>query len=1504
MLDRYARVRRYLEKIAPGGDPANLESVRKIREGQETTFESMPGSTNGVERLASTVESLVSQHEMLISPTDLDNFEAIILPRERPVWLVQDGTYPTVDWEGGRLEQPGVRQRLVSAILAVGRVDLDPAFPAPYAGTAFFVGSNLMMTNRHVAAIFSRGLGRTVQYRAGAASVDLLREADRTGVRRLTVDKVLMVHPYWDVALLEVSGETEGIGALTLSDLPAADAIGRYIAAIGYPARDPRNDIQIQNFVFQDRFEVKRLMPGKVLAPRSIQSFEQSVDALCHEASTLGGASGSAVIDVETGDVLALHFGGIYLDANFAVPAWALAADPRVRDLGVRVRSAVSAAGPWVARWASIEREGGQALVAPLQSPGSQRDAPSAAVEVDGGRAPTIRDAVTRELTLEIPIRLTLDVGATTVRDAVLPSPPRVAPPPAPVARTSEGPEPIDDGNARARFAETSDTAEYGESVQAPTEAPLLDRSKIVLIADDLSPSLRHVAAPLSEAPFELTAAVLERLVSLNHFGPGLLAWGGDLVLFGLRGCRLQGDPDAFPAERDLQPKLGFVTDKERSPDKLPLWFSTSGFVKRATLVEDTITHVLPRCLLGVWNRKTGEFALVRGTTTPNWDYSAQAIATRQDHDEKLGQANLLLPGLYRYAVGHHKGIPDAFRLASEDHGVVRPSATGKKEISYTVRDRFWWDSPSQDNMHPSSAGAPSATRYLFHYSAGCQTIQGSFDDAKQRHGGAWSVFRGWAGLKPHAVDTDAIGTRRFSYLLLTGREARLAANAATSDAALARLRYGSRGEAVNKLQAALAAALGKPKHQTGIFDGETQKRLVIWQWTKGANRDSADGVLAPTESATLGVPLIPTDEARAGTQEVFFLGAAAKPAPALCLPQEDPNATARVGRLEQARKTWRLGLWSYGDGEDTVQVAATPIPSEERPSLDWTRKLIPAIAKVALNDAGNRLAWTFRTPLEEATSPPTDHVTEKWRAAEERAEIASARLDTGGTVRSAAQAIGGDLVAEAEEGLAAVLGSGEIGAPVTSEEAFFSLAGPRGRPSHIEDYGTLFHALPREPAMELYLTRNSPLVGLSDEAFVRARLVGPNPEMLTCAASVPDGFSPNLKLPDGEKASAAAEQERLFLVDYGPLQALTPGQTRGVPKFLSLPRALFAVSKKTSQLVPVAISCDGTVYTPGGKGWTYAKHAVQVADGNYHELISHLALTHLLVEPFILATRRCLSDAHPLHRLLVPHFEGTIFINDQARGGVGGDGLIAKGGTIDQIFAGTIGSSQTLAVRSVAGFDFATGALPQRIEQRHLDKIADFPWRDDALRVNAAISDFVGKYLRKYYIDPAALAGDTELRAFCKAVSLVLPKFVAPATVEALIETVTLVVYTASAQHAAVNFPQYPEMSFSPLVAGSAWSNTVPETEDEDAMLAFFPPLDLAQKQAQVLYLLSSIHHTRLGQYPAGHFGDPAVDGGLVKDFQRDLAAIEAQITAANATRRWPYPHLLPSMIPQSINI
>ena len=46
---------------------------------------------------------------------------------------------------------------------------------------------------------------------------------------------------------------------------------------------------------------------------------------MTHDASTLGGNSGSAVIDIDSGDIVALHFAGEYLKANYAVPMYELA---------------------------------------------------------------------------------------------------------------------------------------------------------------------------------------------------------------------------------------------------------------------------------------------------------------------------------------------------------------------------------------------------------------------------------------------------------------------------------------------------------------------------------------------------------------------------------------------------------------------------------------------------------------------------------------------------------------------------------------------------------------------------------------------------------------------------------------------------------------------------------------------------------------------------------------------------------------------------------------------------------------------------------------------------------------------------------------------------------------------------------------------------------------------------------------------------------------------------
>jgi endonuclease G len=68
---------------------------------------------------------------------------------------------------------------------------------------------------------------------------------------------------------------------------------------------------------------------------RAAMCLGKSVDALAHDCSTLGGNSGSALLDIEAETVVGLHFGGEYLVANHAVPTAALAQDRRFADHGV-----------------------------------------------------------------------------------------------------------------------------------------------------------------------------------------------------------------------------------------------------------------------------------------------------------------------------------------------------------------------------------------------------------------------------------------------------------------------------------------------------------------------------------------------------------------------------------------------------------------------------------------------------------------------------------------------------------------------------------------------------------------------------------------------------------------------------------------------------------------------------------------------------------------------------------------------------------------------------------------------------------------------------------------------------------------------------------------------------------------------------------------------------------------------------------------------------------------
>ena len=77
--------------------------------------------------------------------------------------------------------------------------------------------------------------------------------------------------------------------------------------------------------VFGDVYDKKRLAPGEILKVTDSE--------IEHDCSTLGGNSGSAVVSLATGEALGLHFAGLYMEANYAVPA------PKLRDLLNKLQS-------------------------------------------------------------------------------------------------------------------------------------------------------------------------------------------------------------------------------------------------------------------------------------------------------------------------------------------------------------------------------------------------------------------------------------------------------------------------------------------------------------------------------------------------------------------------------------------------------------------------------------------------------------------------------------------------------------------------------------------------------------------------------------------------------------------------------------------------------------------------------------------------------------------------------------------------------------------------------------------------------------------------------------------------------------------------------------------------------------------------------------------------------------------------------------------------------------
>ncbi|CAN1210924.1 Lipoxygenase [Tumidithrix helvetica PCC 7403] len=492
------------------------------------------------------------------------------------------------------------------------------------------------------------------------------------------------------------------------------------------------------------------------------------------------------------------------------------------------------------------------------------------------------------------------------------------------------------------------------------------------------------------------------------------------------------------------------------------------------------------------------------------------------------------------------------------------------------------------------------------------------------------------------------------------------------------------------------------------------------------------------------------------------------------------------------------------------------------------------------------------------------------------------------------------------------------------------------------KDYRDLFQIV--------YLPRVASQV-LEDRIFAAQRVAGTNPLVIERLNAIPDKFpvtNAHYQAVMGVEDSLeqALEENRLYITDYEILKEIQPGTVQDgnetVQKYICHPIALFAVEPGDypyRKLVPVAIQCyqdpspDNPIFISPSLhssdserwAWQMAKLTVQIADSNYHELISHLGRTHLWIEPIAIATHNQLDSSHPLGVLLAPHFEGTLFINDSAT-----KGLVNRGGTVDKVAAGTLESSVLLSIKGAKGypFSFNESFLPMTLKSRGVDDVnalPDYPYRDDALLLWGAIHDWISGYLKIFYKNDTDVLNDVGLQNWIAElvssdggqmteVGEVTEDDATPQirTLKYLIEAVTLIIFTCSAQHAAVNFPQSSLMTYMPNMPMAGYREAPKSTTgiQQADYFALLPSLSQSENQLNMTYLLGSVYYTKLGIYKKPnsksgdrYFTDERVET-LLQAFNQKLAEIELEIKARNEKRATHYDVLLPSKIPQSTNI
>lgn len=322
---------------------------------------------------------------------------------------------------------------------------------------------------------------------------------------------------------------------------------------------------------------------------------------------------------------------------------------------------------------------------------------------------------------------------------------------------------------------------------------------------DDEQPDYQHLPKLPAATEFDLTPEDIETLIRFNAF-----AVKDGLVVFALRGARIVG--------ADKREQVDSVTIADQRPD-----------------------HRAYKCVIGVLDRDSKKLWAYKASTVCNANAVLQGFLKAK---RGVFEGNVLPTGCYTYTVGIHRAgtnheIRGVLRLAQDPVGAS--TVVTLRTINDLIFDRrdFWHKCAPADNIHPGRRNDGFS-------SLGCLTLPGDYRMTDKTHTGLWSDFRVALGMDRKFKETD--NGRQFSVVLLTGQDAALASrlrstgeigDRAKAEEALLRIRFGSQGEAVAKLQ----AALGMRPDPGKLVGAVTREMLINHQKDK---LGWADGILSP----------------------------------------------------------------------------------------------------------------------------------------------------------------------------------------------------------------------------------------------------------------------------------------------------------------------------------------------------------------------------------------------------------------------------------------------------------------------------------------------------------------------------------------------------------------------------------------------------------------------------------------------------------------------------------